>query len=176
MKRNRFIVFGAFVLGGIALLLLAILYKEDYNLLSLLLLFLSIVTILGAMLDSHINPYLRNAFLVIGLLFLAASALGLLLTEEKMSLPIYCIVLAVLEIINGIIKCFEVYHLFKEKNYMFIAFAIDALFEIAIGTMMIFEKNETLRLHTILISIGLMCEGTAKLVNEFVEDKKGIHE
>ena len=109
MKRNRFIVFGAFVLGGIALLLLAILYKEDYNLLSLLLLFLSIVTILGAMLDPHINPYLKNAFLVIGLLFLAASALGLLLTEEKMSLPIYCIVLAVLEIINGIIKCFEVY-------------------------------------------------------------------
>lgn len=176
MKKARFIVFGTFILAGIALLLLTLFLKNDFYLVSLLLLLLAVSAIIGAYFDPHINEYLRVAFVVIGLLFFIASMLGLLLKEDIMSVSIYCLVLAILEIINGVAKCIESYEMLKEKNYMGIAFAIDALFEIVIGALMVFEKDATLHLHSTLISGALMYEGIIKLINEYIEDKRDLKE
>ena len=175
MKRNRFIIFGAFLIGGGVLLLLTFLFKYDFYLVSFMLFILFAISIIGALFDQHINPYLRVAFLVVGLLFLIASMVGLLIKEDNLELPIYCLILAILEIINGCAESVETYHLFKEKNKMWILLAIDSLFEIVLGVLMVFEKHETLRLHSTLIAADLFFEGTIKFINEYVEDKRGIH-
>lgn len=176
MKKNRFIVFGAFVLGGIALLLMTRFYKDYFYLVSFLMLLIAVIGITNALLDPHLNPYLRVAFLVISLLFLIGSMVGLLIKEDNMPLPIYCLILGILEIINGGAELTEAWHLLKEKNFIWIPFALDALFEVVLGILMVIERDETLRFHTTLISIDLMVEGTLKLINEFVEDKRRSHE
>lgn len=175
MKRNRFITFGIFVLGGISLLLF-LLIKSDYLIVGLLCLVLALVVFIPALLDPHLNKNLRVALLVIGLLFFIASMLGFLLEEEAFPVTIYCLVLAVLEIINGIAELLEGVETIKEKNYvMGILFIVDALIEITLGILMSFERNETLRLHVTLISADLFFEGTIKLINEYVEERRGVH-
>ena len=173
MRKNRFIVFGAFLFGGGILLLLTFLFKDDFYLVSSILFILFTLSVIGALLDLRINQYLRVAFLVIGLLFLIASMIGLLIKEENLELPIYCLILAILEIINGCVESVEAYHLFKEKNKMWILIAIDSISEIVLGVLMVFERHETLRFHSILIAADLFFEGAIKFINEFVEDKRG---
>lgn len=177
MKRNRFICFGVFVLGGIALLLSSLFVPSDFYVCTILCFVLFLVVFIPGWLDPHLNFNLRITILVVGLLFFLASLVGLLIHEENFPVWVFCIVFAVLEIINGITELNEGVAIIKEKSYvMGILFIVDALFEIVLGILMVFERQEALRSHVILISIDLFFEGTIKLINEYVEERRGIHD
>ena len=176
MKRNRFITFGIFVLSGVALLLTSLFVPSDFYVAVILCFVLSLVVFIPGWLDPHLNFNLRITILVVGLLFFIASMLGLLLHEDNFPVWVFCIVFAILEVINGITELNEGVIIIKEKNYvMGVLFIIDALFEIVLGVLMIIERQEALRSHVILISIDLFFEGTIKLINEYVEERRGIH-
>ena len=57
---------------------------------------------------------------------------------------------------------------------MGVLFAFDAIFEFVLGVLMSIERHATLRTHVTLIGADLAFEGIIKLINEFVEEKKGI--
>ena len=175
MKRNRFISLGAFVIGGIALILSSLFIKNNHTVVSILCFVLAVVVFLPALLDTRVHPNLRVTLLVIGLLFLIASMFGLLIDEENFPTSIYCLIFAILEIINGIAELNEGVEIIKQKNYvMGILFIIDALIEITLGVLMSIERHATLRTHVILISADLFFEGIIKLINEYVEERRGI--
>lgn len=177
MKRNRFIVFATYIIAGVVLILTSLFLDSDHRVVSVLCFALATVTLVGGILDSHKDDYLRVAIIITGLLFLIAFALGMLLNEENMAVHIYCLVFAILEIINGVFEMNEAVALFKEKNYvMGVLFAIDAIIEVVLGILMSIERHATLRKHVILIAADLFFEGTIKLINEYVEEKRGIHE
>lgn len=177
MKRNRFIALGAFLLGGIALILSSLFIQEDFFVIVVLCLVLSFVTIIPTLLDSHLHPNLRITSLVIGLMFFVAAMVGLLIHEENLSPITYCLVFAILEMINGVAELNEGVAIIKKKNYvMGVLFVIDALIEITLGILMSIERHSTLRTHVILISADLFFEGTIKLINEYVEERRGVHE
>ena len=177
MKRNRFIAFGAFLLGGIALILSSLFIQEDFFVVVVLCLVLSFVTIIPTLLDPHLHPNLRVTSLVIGLMFFVAAMVGLLIHEENLPPITYCLVFAILEMINGVAELNEGVAIIKEKNYvMGVLFIIDALIEITLGILMSVERHSTLRTHVILISADLFFEGTIKLINEYVEERRGVHE
>ena len=177
MKRNRFIAFGTFLLGGAALIISSLLIPEDFFLIVVLCLVLALVTFIPTLLDPHIHKNLRITSLIIGLLFFIASMVGLLIHEENLPPYVYCLIFAILEIINGIAELNEGVAVIKEKNYvMGILLVIDALIEITLGILMSIERHSTLRTHVILISADLFFEGTIKLINEYVEERRGIHQ
>lgn len=177
MKRNRFIAFGSFLLGGIALILSSLFIQEDFFIIVVLCLVLSFVTIIPTLLDPHLHPNLRVTSLIIGLFFFIASMVGLLIHEENLPPYVYCLIFAILEMINGVAELNEGVAIIKEKNYvMGVLFIIDALIEITLGILMSIERHSTLRTHVILISADLFFEGTIKLINEYVEERRGVHE
>ena len=177
MKRNRFISFGIFMLCGIALLLTSLLIPSDFHVCVILCFVLFLVVFIPGWLDPHLNFNLRITILVVGLLFFLAAMVGLLIHEENFPVWVFCIVFSILEIINGITELNEGVAIIKEKSYMMgVLFIIDALFEIVLGVLMVIERQEALRSHVILISIDLFFEGTIKLINEYVEERRGIHD
>ena len=150
---------------------------SDFYLVAVLSLGLAVVTFVASLLDPHINQNLRLIIMAFGVLFFILSMLGLLLTENNMPVSVYCLIFAILEILNGITELNEAIGLLKEKNYtMGVLFVIDALIEITLGILMSVERHSTLRTHVILISADLFFEGIIKLINEYVEDKRGVHE
>ncbi len=177
MKKNRFISFGIFLLGAIVLILVSNFVPDDYYLISILCFVLAVVTFVPTILDPHLNYSLRLTIMVVGLLFFIASMLGLLLEQDSFPLTVYCLVFAIIEIINGIFELNEAVALIKEKNYvMGILFILDSLIEVVLGILMVIERHSTLRLHITLIASDLAFEGTIKLINEYVEDRRGVHE
>lgn len=177
MKKNRFISFGIFLLGAIVLIFVSNFVPDDYYLTSILCFVLAVVTFVPAILDSHLNYSLRLTIMVVGLLFFIASMLGLLLEQDSFPLAVYCLVFGIIEIINGIFELNEAVALIKEKNYvMGILFILDSLIEVVLGILMVIERHSTLRLHITLIASDLAFEGTIKLINEYVEDRRGVHE
>ena len=176
MKRNRFITFGIFAVGGIVLILSSLFIPSNFFVVVVFCLVLAVVVFVPGLLDSHLNQNLRVALLVIGLLFFIAAMVGLLLEDDNLPVWVYCIIFAILEIINGVAELFEGIDIIREKNYvMGVLFIIDALIEITLGILMSIEREESLRTHVILISVDLFFEGTIKLINEYVEERKGIH-
>ena len=177
MKRNRFIVFATFVIAGIILILTSQFLDDDFKIVAVLCFALSAVTLVSALLDPHLNDYLRLATIVVGLLFLIAFATGLLVTEENMPVSVFCLIFAILEIVNGVFEMNEAIGLIKEKNYVMGAlFVIDSIIELVLGVLMSIERHSTLRTHVILISADLFFEGTIKLINEYIEERRGVHE
>ena len=177
MKASRFITLGIFFAGGIILLLLTNFMSDDFYLASLLCLVLAIATFVPSFLDEHIHDKLKLILLVIGLLFFIASMVGLWLEEQNLPIHIYCLIFAILEIINGIAELNEAVALIKHKNIvMGILFVLDALFEVVLGILMVIERHETLHLHVTLIACDLFFEGTIKFINTFVEEKRESHE
>lgn len=175
MGKSRYVVFATFMVMAVSLVLLSILYERDFLLVSFLCFALAAVTLVSAILDKHINERLRMCIMITGLLFVIAFAIGPLLTADNLPISIYCLIFAILEIINGIFEFNEAVDLIKEKNYvMGVLFAVDAIFEFVLGILMSIERHSTLRHHVILIAADLVFEGIIKLINEFVEEKKGI--
>lgn len=176
-KRNRFITFGVFALGGIVLILSSLFVPSNFYVVFILCFVLALVVIIPSLLDPHLKDYLRLALFIIGLLFFLGAMVGLLLNEINLPVPVYCVIFASLEIINGIAEFLEGVDIIKEKNYVMGAlFIVDALIEIVLGILMSIEREETLRTHVILISADLFFEGIVKLINEYVEERRGIHE
>ena len=176
MGKSRYITFGTFLIGGIVLILCSQFLKSNFYLASALCFVLAVVTFVSGILDKHLNDYLKVTILVIGLLFLIAFAVGPLVTEENLSLFAYCLIFSILEIINAITELNEAVVLFKHKSYLMgVLFTIDALFELILGILLIIEGQHALRTHVILISIDLFFEGTIKLINSFLEDKREEH-
>lgn len=175
MLKNRFITFGIFLLGGFTLILASQFMDSDYYIVVTLCFVLSLVVFIPGILDPHLHPRLRLFVLFVGVLFFIASLFGLLLNEDSFLISIYCLIFAILEILNGILELNEGVAMIKEKNYvMGVLFIIDALFEVTLGILMSIERHSTLRTHVILISADLIFEGTIKLINEYVEERKGI--
>ena len=80
---------------------------------------------------------------------------------------------SILELLNGITELIEAIAIFKHKsNVMGVLFTIDAVFEVVLSILLIIEGQHALRTHVILISADLFFEGTIKLINQYVEDRK----
>ena len=177
MKRNRFITFGVFVLGGAILILSVLFNTNNFYIVSTLCFVLFLVVFIPTLLDPHLKYFLRISLLVIGLFFLLASLVGLLIHEENLPTHTYCLIFALLEVLNGVAEFCEGVDIVKEKNYVMGAlFIVDALIEITLGVLMTIERDETLRIHITLISADLFFEGIIKLINEFIEERRGIHD
>lgn len=175
MKKTRFITFGVFIIGAIGLILTSLFVPNDFWVVTILCLVLSFVVFVPGLLDPHLNQHLRVSVLVIGLLFFIASMVGILLTETNLPVEVFCLIFAILEIINGVAEFLEGFEMITEKNYVMGAlFIVDALIEIVLGILMSIERHATLRTHVILISSDLVFEGIIKLINEYVEERKGI--
>ena len=173
MKKSRFIVFGVFILAGIVLILCSQFLKSDFYLASALCFVLALVIIVSGFLDPHLNDYLRVAVLVVGLLFIIGFAVGPLVTEQNLSVFVYILIFSILELLNGITELIEAIAIFKHKSYvMGVLFTIDAVFEVVLSILLIVEGQHALRTHVILISADLFFEGTIKLINQYVEDRK----
>ena len=172
---SRFITFAVFILCGVGLIFTSLFLESDFMVVVTLSFALAAVTIVAGLLDPHLNSRLRLIIIATGILFFVASMIGLLLTEANLPVSVYCLIFAILEIINGILELNEGVGVIKEKNYVMGAlFIIDAIIEIVLGILMSIERHETLRHHVILIAADLFFEGTIKLINEYVEERRGI--
>ena len=174
-KISRFITFVTFMSAGVGLILTSLFLQDDFMVVVTLCFALATVTIVAGVLDPHLNQKLRITIIIIGFLFAVAAAVGLILQEGALTVSTYCLIFAILEIINGIAELNEGVGVIKEKNYvMGVLFIVDAVIEIVLGILMSIERHETLRTHVILIAADLFFEGIIKLINEYVEERKGI--
>lgn len=173
---SRYLTFGAFILSAIGLILLAIFNATDFTVISLLMLITALVTVISTFLDEHIQPKLRMTFYMLGMVMVIISFVGFAISEEVLSVNTYCIFYGVIEAISGGVKVYEGIVIIKEKNKMGYLFVIDGLIEMVLGILMIIERQEGLRTHLILIAADKVYEGSIKLINTYVEDKKGFYE
>ena len=174
MQKNRIILFSVFMVVATALLICGVWFPYNFYLAIILSSALAIVVLALAFFDPHMDKRLRIGLYVIGASFAVITLVGLIATEKNISLPTYCLLFAILEVICGAAKIIEAVLVLKEGNKMGIAFIADAIFETVLGLLMVIEKHQTLRTHIILISIDLYFEGIVKFINEMVEVKKGI--
>ena len=171
MKRNRIIVLLVFLIVGIALIPASQLIKDEHILAATTFFSIAVATLVGSILDSKSNPFIRYSLIGIAIAYLALGFVGLFSNKEVLEIAIYCMILGIADIIKGLVKTIEAFIMLKEKNKMCILFFIDSIVEITIGILMCIEVNEALKLHVILISVDMMFEGIIKFANEYVEER-----
>ena len=170
-KQNKFISLGISLLAATGLLFLGLFFKDNFYLISILLGIVALTVFANTFLDDFMDMKIRRLFYALALLFVVGALVGVLLTNQVMSVDVYSIVFGGLEIVSGIVKSFESIMTLIKKRKIGIFMLIDGLAEIVMGILMLIEKEEALRLHVNLIVGEKIYEGVVKTINASLEEK-----
>ncbi len=172
-RQDKYITFATFMIGATGLVLLSAFLPSDFYLVALVCLLVAMMTLISAYLDKDIRDSTRLSFFILGLLYFILSMVGFLINEINLPVPVYCVLLGSFDIVKGLGEIIEVVNKFKAKNYMAVAFLIDALIDVVLGILMCIEREETLRLHVNLIAADCYYEGVIRLTDEIIAQKRG---